>query len=105
MKQSFLLSLLLAAASALWSQPLVITEILYNPPDGPDTLEFIEIYNNGQDVVNLMGYTLDGVEFTFPSFNLESQEYVLVAKDSVAMLSAFGVTAFQWVSGGLNNGG
>ncbi len=105
MKKLSLSSLFLFGAVLSWGQSLLITEINYNPPDGPDTLEYIEIYNNTQDIVNMTDFSLVGVDFTFPAFTLESQEYVLVAKDSLAMLSAFGVTAFQWVSGGLNNNG
>lgn len=105
MKKLGFLSLFLIGAALSQAQSLVITEINYNPPDGPDTLEYLEIFNNTQDVIDLTNYSLVGVEFSFPPFNLESQEYVLVAKDSLAMLSAFGVTAFQWVSGGLNNSG
>lgn len=85
---------------------LVITEIYYNPPEsGTDSLEFIEIYNNGAEPVNLAGYTLSSaVTFTFPSANLNPGEYSVVAYKSSAMLNTFGVTAFQW-TGGLSNDG
>ena len=86
---------------------IVITEIMYNPPEaGDDTLEFIEFYNNSLDTVDLEGYFMSmGVEFTFPSLEMIPDTFLLLAKDSLAMLSTFGVTAHQWTSGGLNNGG
>lgn len=85
---------------------LVITEIYYNPPEsGTDSLEFIEIYNNGAEPVNLAGYTLSSaVTFTFPSANINPGEYTVVAYKSSAILNTFGVTAFQW-TGGLSNDG
>ena len=60
---------------------LVITEIMYNPPEsGTDSLEFIEIYNNGTDAVNMDGFTfVDGVEYTFPNIDILPDEYVLVS--------------------------
>ena len=89
------------------SPNLVITEIMYNPPEsGEDTLEFIELYNNSADTANLNGvHFSEGVEFTFPDVDLLPESYVLVAKDSLAMLGTFGATAYQWTSGGLSNGG
>lgn len=86
---------------------LVITEIMYNPPEsGTDSLEFIELYNNGTDVINLDGFTfVDGVEFTFPNINISPDEYVLVGINSDAMFNSFGVTAYQWTDGALSNGG
>jgi hypothetical protein len=85
---------------------LVITEIMYNPPEsGTDTLEFIEIYNNGADV-NLEGFTFsEGVNLTFPSYDLPANQYVLVAANSAAMLSTFSVPSIQWTSGALSNSG
>ncbi len=85
---------------------LVITEISYNPPEtGTDSLEFIEIYNNGLNPVNLAGFTLSSaVTFTFPSVNINPGGYQLVAYKSSSMLNTFGVNALQW-TGGLSNDG
>ncbi|MCK4406281.1 MAG: lamin tail domain-containing protein [Bacteroidales bacterium] len=86
---------------------LVITEIMYNPPEsGTDSLEFIEIYNNDAVTVDMENYYFaDGVEFIFPAVSLNPGDYVLVAVDSLSMLNTFGVNAYQWTSGGLNNSG
>ena len=85
---------------------VIITEIMYNPPEsGTDSLEYIEFYNVGSESVNLDGYTLTGVEYTFPDFLLMPGEFVVVAVDSVAFENNFGVAAFQWTAGGLSNGG
>ncbi len=86
---------------------LVITEIMYNPPEqGSDSLEFIEIYNNDIEPVNLEGfYFSKGVDFTFPDTSIAPGQYMLIAYDSQAILNTFGVSALQWMSGALSNGG
>jgi len=86
---------------------LVITEIMYNPPEsGNDSLEFVEIYNNGDATVNLDGFSFtSGIEFTFPAVDLNPDEYVLVGINAAAMLSTFGVDAYEWTGGALSNSG
>ena len=86
---------------------LVLTEIMYNPPEsGDDTLEFVEIFNNGEDTVNLEGfYFSEGFEYTFLNTEILPDSFLLVSKDSVAMFNTFAVTALQWTSGGLKNSG
>ncbi len=85
---------------------IVITEFMYNPP-GPDTLEFIELYNNGSSAVNMTDWALaKAVDFTFPTFTLGAGEYVLISNNAAGFQSAFGLTAFQWNTGSaLNNTG
>ncbi|PLX11223.1 MAG: hypothetical protein C0598_08560, partial [Marinilabiliales bacterium] len=86
---------------------LVITEIMYNPPEsGTDSLEFLEIYNNGEEAINMAGlYFSAGVEYAFPNMELLPEEYFLVAIDSVSFLNTFGATAYQWTGGALSNSG
>lgn len=86
---------------------LVITEIMYNPPEsGNDSLEFIEVYNNGSETVNLDGFMFTaGVDYTFPNVDLAPDNFILVAINSAAMLGTFGVDAYEWTSGALSNGG
>lgn len=85
---------------------LVITEIMYNPPEGGlDSLEFLEILNTGSTAVEMKDYSLSGVTYTFPGFSLGAGEYVMVSGDSVAFTNNFGRPAFQWTGGSLSNGG
>ena len=87
---------------------IVITEIMYNPPEsGVDTLEFIELYNNDTAAINLENfYFSKGVIFTFPNVIMPAHSYLIVAKSDTAMLNTFGVPAFEWAEGSsLNNGG
>lgn len=85
---------------------LVLTEIMYNPPEtGTDSLEFIEIYNAGNSI-NLQGFSFtSGIDFVFPSVNLNNGEYLLIAGNAAAIQSTFAKTALQWTSGSLNNSG
>jgi len=86
---------------------LIITEIMYNGPEsGTDTTEFIEIYNNDSVAVNLQGYHfVQGFNYIFPTVTINPNSYIVVALDSVKFFNFFGVTAYQWTSGGLSNGG
>lgn len=87
---------------------IVITEIMYNPPEaGDDSLEFLEFYNKGIDPVAMAGFQIsEGVGYTFPQdIEILPDTFLLVAKDSVAMQLTFGVDALQWTTGSLSNGG
>lgn len=88
---------------------MVITEIMYNPPEaGVDSLEFIEIRNPHPDNQrNIGGYSFSsGIEYTFPAnVIIAPHAYLIIAFDSVAFENTFGISAFQWTSGALNNNG
>jgi hypothetical protein len=78
----------------------VITEIMYNPPEGGnDTLEFLEILNPSLTAsINMEGYYFSsGIDFTFPAgFTLGTGEHVLIAGDSVIFETWYGLEAFEW---------
>jgi hypothetical protein len=86
---------------------LVFTEIMYNPPEsGTDSLEFIEIYNNGNDEANLTGFSFSsGIEYIFPELVLPAGDFLVLAVNASAMFGTFGIEALQWTGGALSNGG
>ncbi|MDD2963608.1 MAG: lamin tail domain-containing protein [Bacteroidales bacterium] len=85
---------------------IVISEIMYNPPGSIDSLEYIEIYNNGSDAANLAGYSFtQGIGFTFPSITLQANGYLVLAYDAKALEATLGIQATQWGSGFLSNSG
>jgi len=86
---------------------IVITEIMYNPPETDnDSLEYIEIYNNSDNAVNLLAYAFtSGVDYVFPDLTLGNGDYMIIAKDSLAFTNLFGIISYQWVGGSLSNGG
>ena len=71
---------------------LVISEIMYNSAS-TDTLEFVEILNNTSGIINLGGlYFEDAFDFTFPTYNLPSGEYAVIALDTAALKNVFTVS-------------
>lgn len=90
---------------------LVITEIMYNPPEsGNDTLEFVEIFNNSTSAVDLEGvYFSAGFTFTFPAgATLGANAYAVICGDADKYAAFYGVsTPYVWSGGAtqLNNSG
>jgi plastocyanin len=87
-------------------EDIVITEILYHQPGGDDNYDFVEFYNRSAELIELGDYFFaQGVEYEFPNIPIGPGQYLVVTKDADAFFDAFGVNAFQWTSGGLNNNG
>lgn len=105
----FTLFLLAVFSITAASAQVVITEIMYNPPEsGQDMHEFIEIHNAGATAVDLSGYSFaSGVEFTFPDgTSLAAGAYMITTVNSEAINNTFGIAnAMQWTAGSLSNGG
>ena len=81
--------------------PIVMTEINYRSPIiGTDSLEFIELYNNGSLPVNLAGfYFSKGIEFIFPATTLNPQAFLMVSKSSAHITTYYNVPSLQWNAG------
>ncbi|MBK7937152.1 MAG: lamin tail domain-containing protein [Lewinellaceae bacterium] len=75
---------------------LVITEINYNPPSNdPDTLEFIEIYNNGSEPAPVGGFRFGGiVSIELPVVTLAPGGTLLIAQNKAACESFFAGQTF-----------
>lgn len=88
------------------SEPeLVITELMYNDASSVDSLEFVEIYNNGSTEAVLGGLELeDGISFIFPTSTLAPGEFVLVANNALAAQTYYGMPFLEY-SGSLANNG
>lgn len=89
------------------SDDIVITEIMYNPPDaGNDSIEFIEFFNKGAVAVNMKDWFLSkGPSYVFPDVNIQPGAYYLIARNAMAFNFTFHMTAAEWTSGFLNNAG
>lgn len=109
----FLLSIVFCTA---WGQPtppgapaVVITEIMYQSPQiGADDLEFIELKNpSDTSERSLSGHSFtEGIEYQFPfGLLIPPSGYVIIAKDSIAFENTFGLPAYQWTSGSLDDQG
>jgi len=94
------------------AESLRISEIMYHPadtgnPDDPNT-EFIELTNIGSAKINLnLVRFSNGVDFTFPSFDLAPGAYRLVVKDTAAFIAKYGsgLPVVGQYSGSLSNAG
>jgi len=96
------------------ARALVVSELMYHPvedggtPDGEETLEFIELYNDRAVFEDLGGWAFtNGISFTFPAdFILPAKSYVVIAKDPAALEAAYGITdVLGPYDGRLNNDG
>lgn len=88
------------------AENLRITEVMYHP-NIPNT-EFIELVNIGPESIhlNLVQFT-SGIEFVFPSVELDPYEVVLVVEDRAAFEDYYGqdLNVAGQYSGSLSNGG
>jgi len=91
---------------------LRISEIMYHPadtgnPNDPNT-EFLELTNIGNQSINLslVRFT-DGINYTFPSFELPAGGYCLVVRDLAAFQAKYGskLPVVGEYTGSLDNGG
>jgi len=73
---------------------LKITEVMYNPVGGADDAEYLELWNNTGDDIDIGGWTIEGLhtrnpdgtvtEFAFPGgTEVFRDEVIIVAKDPV----------------------
>ncbi|MFT4546989.1 MAG: VCBS repeat-containing protein [Pseudoalteromonas tetraodonis] len=85
---------------------LRITELMYHPESG--NLEYVELRNVGSVTFNLAGVSFsEGIQFSFPSMELQPGEYALVAQDQGAFEASYGggLNVVGSYSGKLSNGG
>ena len=63
---------------------VVINEVLYHAPNDLSDLEYVELFNAGDQAVEISGWELaDGVEFVFPSDTvIKPGGFVVVCKDA-----------------------
>jgi len=76
------------------SMGLVVSEVMYHPADAGETLEFIELYNNRAVFEDLTGYAFtNGIQYVFePGTIINSREYLVVARDPVALEAAYSIS-------------
>ncbi len=104
--------------------PVVITEIMYHPQTNGDA-EYVELKNISGENVTLYDYTTKelwrfvddagdpGIEFYFPTtpVTIAAGQTILLIKNETAFKSEYGVnslngiTWYEWIDGGLSNGG
>jgi hypothetical protein len=94
------------------AESLRVSEIMYHPldsgnPDDPNT-EYIELTNIGNQTINLnLVHFTQGIEYTFPGFELPPRGYCLIVKDIAAFEAKYGskLPVVGEYQGNLNNAG
>jgi hypothetical protein len=94
-----------AAALVFWApflprssaglRALVITEVMYHPPEADDKpFEYIELYNEVGDPLDLTGYRIcNGVDFEFPPGTwLDGHAFLVVCASQVNIRTKYGIT-------------
>lgn len=90
----FTLTYLFFATSTVYSQGVVVNEIMANPKDGQlPAFEYIELLNNGHTVQDLAEITLtvNNKNIALPSYHLAPQQWVILCnKEGESMLHNYG---------------
>ncbi len=69
---------------------IVINELMYDPISGNDDDQYIELYNQGTNTINLQGWQFtSGVTFTFPSVSLAPNRYLVVARNATNLYAKY----------------
>ncbi|MFT7643737.1 MAG: hypothetical protein ACI9G1_005503, partial [Pirellulaceae bacterium] len=88
---------------------VVINEVHLDPIVKTELVEYIELYNPSDQMIDVSGWTIEGaVDFTFPdTTEIGADEYLVVTLNAVAFEAKFGIAAIgEWAVGGrLNNDG
>ena len=87
---------------------VVINELMIDPPSDQVNGEYIELYNKGNQAVNLAGWHFtDGINYTFPTGTvIEPGAYLVVAGDQDRMKQIYGnIPVIGNYSGSLANTG
>ncbi len=87
---------------------LKITEVMFNPPGSDDVTEFLEMWNPDDREIDISGWHVEGLGYTFPDgTRVSGGEIFVLAKDPDAFRAAY--SGVQRVlgpySGGLDNDG
>ncbi|MCH8044628.1 MAG: lamin tail domain-containing protein [Planctomycetes bacterium] len=89
------------------SANVLINEIHYDPDVKTQLVEFVELYNAGDESAELTGWRIsDGVQFEFPAgASIPAGGYLVIAQDPLAFNAKFGRTAFGPYLGKLSSRG
>jgi hypothetical protein len=83
---------------------IVISEIMYNN-FGPDSLEFVELYNADTKPINLNGfYFSSGISYTFGDTTMQAGDYLVIAAKPFSFSTVFGFSPFKFTGTLLNTG-
>ncbi len=81
-----------AANDPARNEDIVINEIMYDPPSGEPSGEFVELFNRSDRAVDVSGWSfVDGIDLVIPSgTTIPAQGYLVVAADANCILATYG---------------
>lgn len=95
MKKAILICSFLFSAYLVAHSQIVITEIMYNPPEsGTDSLEYVELFNKTNTAVDVSGWNFtQGFVFVFPAgSSIPAGGYAIVCKTTSFFNARFTIT-------------
>jgi hypothetical protein len=98
---------LLVVCRALAGDSVVVfNEIMYHPRD-PDSVEWLELYNQMAVDVDISRWTIDGIDYTFPTNTvIAGGKYLVVASDPAELMRRSVITnVYGPFAGKLSNSG
>ena len=110
-------TILILSSLSIMSVPafadIVINEIHYDPEPKTEHVEFIEIYNAGENAVNLSGWSFDqGIDYQFTNVTLAAGQYWVLTENKSQFDAKFGSVFVggtpadaEWEAGTLQNEG
>ena len=108
MKKLALIFLSIASLPLSEASGVIISEIMYNPAGGDESLEYVELHNEDILPFDIGGWRFsDGIEYVFPEGTMMApQSYLLVCKDIEVARAAYGINnVLGPYTGRLNNAG
>lgn len=85
----------------VFAQNVVINEVLYDPVGSDAGYEWIELYNNSEDTINLHNWIIEkagtsfSLVFVFPPYNFPPYSYLLIGEANVPNTDLSTSLAFQ----------
>lgn len=108
MRKIALILISIAAFPLSKASGVTISEMMYNPAGGDESLEYVELYNEDIVPFEIGGWRFsDGIEYVFPAGTMmPPRSHLLVCNDVSVARAAYGVSnVFGPYSGRLNNAG
>ncbi len=76
--------------SAIVIGDIVINELMYDPISGNDDDQYIELYNQGTNTIDMTGWQFtSGVTFTFPSVTIAPNNYLVIARNLTNLFAKY----------------
>ncbi len=108
LRRAYLLNYLKTRSRFDGHDRLKITEVFYNPEGSDEDLEFLELWNPEPREIDVSGWSIEGIAFTFPdATKVGPDEIFVVAKNLAKFAGKYGgqIRALGPYEGNLDNSG